>query len=164
MVVALYQIRVERILRHRDEQRQVQRIRREQAKRISGWPAKDYKGSEQTFMVLLNRSDEPVYEVIVALVVVQGAGSYHGEDHVLRDERRILSVLPPGRWKVGIRSGWHGGSRFPGAEVAFTDRAGVHWIRRATGKLEEIQEPAIDHFKLHRPQGLGFPSQMNDVD
>jgi hypothetical protein len=48
------------------------------------------------------------------------------------------AVLPPGRWRVWVPGeGWGGGMGMRlGAEVAFVDRAGVHWGRRGTGELE----------------------------
>jgi hypothetical protein len=78
-------------------------------------------------------------------VFIQGAGPRRGEDGVNSSYRRTLSILPPGRWRVEVPGGWAGMSRRPGVEVAFTDRAGIHWIRRATGALDEIQKAPIDH-------------------
>jgi hypothetical protein len=43
-----------------------------------------------------------------------------------------------------------------GAEVAFTDRAGRHWIRRATGALEELDVSPIEFLERG---GLGGPWQ-----
>jgi hypothetical protein len=156
LVVALYQVRTERVARHASERRETDRLRRLQAERISGWPAADGDASG-TPLTLLNRSDEPVYEVVATLVMVQGAGAHRGEDWVPPGYRRTLSVLPPGRYRVLVESGWAGMSARPGVEVAFTDRAGAHWIRRATGALEEIKQPAIDHYGMSRPQALEFP-------
>jgi hypothetical protein len=33
------------------------------------------------------------------------------------------------------------------AEVAFTDREGSHWIRRATGRLEELPQEPLEYFQ-----------------
>ncbi len=163
LALALYQIRTERVFRHESEQREAQGLRRVQAERISGWPAAE-TNRRGTPLTLLNRSDEPVYEVVVTLVMVQGAGPRRGEEGVRPEYRRVLSVLPPGRWKTFVQMGWAGMSRRPGVEVAFTDRSGVHWIRRATGALEEIQRPAIDYYEMSRPQFLEFPvpDQVNE--
>jgi hypothetical protein len=49
----------------------------------------------------------------------------------------------PGGW--GILSGR------VGAEIAFTDRAGASWVRRATGALDELPTDAIDHYAISRP-------------
>jgi hypothetical protein len=108
-------------------------------------------------LILLNRSDEPVYEVVVTMVFVQGAGWNLGEDYTGSGLRRVLAVLPPGRWRVEVESGWAGMSRRPGVEVAFSDRSGVCWIRRSNGMLEEIDQLPIDHYGLPRPQGLEIP-------
>ncbi len=159
LVVALYQIRTERVRRHEDEQRAFQMSRRKQAERISAWPAQS-PDDTHTQLTLLNRSDEPVYEVVIMLVMIQGAGPRRGEDVVDSSYRETLSTLPPGRWRAELRAGkarWAGMSRRPGVEIAFTDRSGVHWIRRSTGALEEIGRPAIDHYGMSRPQPFEFP-------
>jgi hypothetical protein len=163
LVVALYQVRTERVARHASERREAERVRRLQAERISGWPAADGDASG-TPLTLLNQSDEPVYEVVATLVMVQGSGPHRGEDGDFSGYRRTLSVLPPGRYRVLVESGWAGMSRRPGVEVAFTDRAGVHWIRRATGALEEIKRPAIDHYEMSRPQALSNPVPEGSSD
>lgn len=157
LAAALYQIRTERIRRHDDEDHERQQLRRQQAERISGWPVNSGPGHHNTPLILLNRSDEPVYEVVVTLVFIQGDGPRRGEDAVLPQYRNTLSIVPPGRWRVAVPAGWAGMSRRPGVEVAFTDRAGAHWIRRATGGLDEIKTAPIDHYKLSRPQALAFP-------
>jgi hypothetical protein len=77
------------------------------------------------------------------------------------------SILPPGRhrvWVGGIGWGRGMGGR-PGAEVAFTDRAGRHWIRRATGRLEEIPKEPFEYFKewgLFGPYDLQNPEPISD--
>lgn len=57
-----------------------------------------------------------------------------------------------------IRSGWGHMQAQPAVEVAFTDRAGNHWIRRATGALDRIQTNGVDHYGLMRPRTFGVPS------
>ena len=131
------------------------RERRQQAERISGWPGQD--SPPNTPLILLNRSNEPVYEVVATLVLIQGAGAHRGEDYIPPGYRRVIAILPPGRWRVNVDSGWAGMSRRPGVEIAFTDRAGITWIRRSTGMLEEVKMPAIDHYGLDRPQELVIP-------
>jgi hypothetical protein len=158
LFAAFYQIHTERTRRHADEEAERLRQRRQQAERVSGWPGQG--SSPMTPLILLNRSDEPVYEVVATLVMIQGGGPRQGEDGVLPEYRGVIAVLPPGRFRVEVAGGWAGMSRRPGVEVAFTDRSGVHWIRRATGALEEITAPAIDHYGLGRPQGLVIPDEV----
>ena len=157
LYLALVQIRAEQRQRRADQRAALQRERRQQAERISGWPGRDI--TETTTLVLLNRSDEPVYEVIATLVFVQGGGARCGEDYRSGNFRplSVISVLPPGRWRVDVHGNWHGMNRRPGVEVAFIDRAGITWIRRATGALEEVEQPPIDHYGLGRPQSMGMP-------
>jgi hypothetical protein len=158
LFAALYQIHTERMRRHADEEAERLRQRRQQAERVSGWPGQG--AWPTTPLILLNLSDEPVYEVVASLVMIQGGGPRRGEDGVQPEFRRVIGILPPGRFRVEVAGGWPGMSRRPGVEVAFTDRSGVHWIRRATGTLDEITAPAIDHYGLGRPQELVIPDEV----
>ena len=58
------------------------------------------------------------------------------------------SILPSGTYRLWIYGRFRAGvldSRYA-AEVAFTDRAGAHWIRHATGQLEKLPEDPITHY------------------
>jgi hypothetical protein len=39
------------------------------------------------------------------------------------------------------------------AEVAFKDRAGVSWVRRGTGELEELPAATLDYYRDFGVQG-----------
>lgn len=41
--------------------------------------------------------------------------------------------------------------RHPGVEIAFTDRRGRHWIRRARGELVKTKSGALRHYGLPEP-------------
>lgn len=80
-----------------------------------------------------------------------------GLDHSGRGQA-FLSIVPPGRWLVHLNaSGWAGMSRMPGAEIAFTDHRGNHWVRRALGSLEELDSDSVSYFKIDRPVGWSTP-------
>ena len=58
-----------------------------------------------------------------------------------------VSILPSGLFEVSIP---YAGGVMAGRlaiEVAFTDRDGHFWIRRATGQLQELQQEPFDHFR-----------------
>ncbi len=134
--------------------------RRAQAGSVTAWFAGQVNvpvGPPQSRVAITNRSDEPVYNVVVFLVFVQGAAPDTGEaamatfeDHVW-DYVRVLSVLPPGAWEILTVGDWGGMQRFPGAETGFTDKSGTHWIRRANGSLEEIATDAVSYYGLNYP-------------
>lgn len=47
--------------------------------------------------------------------------------------------------------GWAVMAGRAGAEVGFTDRRGVGWVRRSNGDIDELSRNAIDHYGITRP-------------
>lgn len=125
----------------------------------------------RTGVDLFNTSQEPVYTLVVGLVFIQGAGAPRTIEEHLEMVRQgpqsvtTVSLLPPGKHRVWIRGDLHGGvlSGRLAAEVAFSDRDGVHWIRRASGPLEELPDAPLDYFrqyKLYTPYELQTPEAL----
>jgi hypothetical protein len=122
---------------------------------------------------LINSSPEPVYRLVIGIVFIQGAGPRTIEEQLsLRedseDKYRAVpittgSTLPPGTHRIWIQgTGWSSIlSGRGGAEVAFTDRAGHHWVRRATGELEELPEDPIYHYLKYGPHELQTPERIS---
>jgi hypothetical protein len=121
---------------------------------------------------LINSSPEPVYRLVIGIVFIQGAGPKTIEDRLdLRDKSdekyqavpiTTASILPPGTHRIWIHgTGWSAIlSGRGGAEVAFTDRAGRHWIRRVTGELEELPEDPIYHYLKYGSHDLQTPERL----
>lgn len=136
-----------------------------QARRAPGEPGR-------TPIYVVNSSEEPAYEPVIGLVAIQGAAPRTMEEWLharqgsadLQTDYRPLpittaSILPPGKSVVWIEgTGWsaHLSGR-SGAEVAFTDRAGSHWIRRASGQLVELPQSPFRYFTRH---GLMSPYEL----
>lgn len=151
--LALYQTTTNAVKKMRED-------RRSQAVLVSGWPEKEKYPNDRHIVVtiLLNNSQEPVHEVVVSLVLIQGAGPRKGEQLDSSWYRPVLSILPPGKWTIEVDGRGHGMQIRYGIEVAFTDRSGHHWIRRADGTLQEIAKSAVDHYGLDRPQSFFVPT------
>jgi hypothetical protein len=153
LVAAFVQIANERTARRRLANEADQRDRRAQAELVSAWYDRDIEeaGSLHAYLTLSNRSDAPVYQAVATLVIVRGAGPVSGRE--VRDDasRSVLWNIPPGRMRTVVSGGWAGMSRVPAGELAFTDAAGHHWLRRADGRLGEIDRPAADYYKLDAP-------------
>jgi len=109
----------------------------------------------------MNGSKEPVYNVVIFLVFIQGAAPATGEETMATLEehsgglRQTFATVPPGQWECEVDGDWGGMHRFPGVEVAFTDRSGVHWVRRSSGSVEEISRDAVTYYGLFRPVSFG---------
>ncbi len=172
LIAALVQLNRERQARQRLEREASERARHAQAQRMSAWvgdrdpllasAAAENRARRQRIEPL-NASDEPVYRAVVYLVYIQGAGPRDGRDleRLVReaqeagrqgptDLRRMLSVIPPGQHYTTVSGDWGILSGRPGTDMAFTDRAGVHWHRASDGALEEIDQPAVEYY------GTGF--------
>jgi hypothetical protein len=131
--------------------------KRAQADQICAWIHGDYHNN---VLALLNSSDQPVYSVVVYWVWVQGAAWRTGEDAErlfgrggpearIGGVRPILQVVPPGKFVLHAGTGNQDIMQGrPGVEVAFTDMTGHHWVRRASGNLEQLDAGPFDHYGI----------------
>lgn len=160
LAAALWQIGNERRRRIAQESQARQEDRRSQARHVAAWFAALESSSPTTpyNISLINGSEEPVYCVFVCAVYIQGAAPTTTEEWLKLDALRhvvpvaMLSIIPPGRWAVQLRQYLDPPMQGRlGAEVAFSDRSGVHWVRRAMGNLEELPRSPTEYFS-----GLGL--------
>jgi hypothetical protein len=188
LIAAFVQIGTERRLRHERELKEQARLisaitgpalrdaeaRAEAEAGGPGWLGGVPGGVARTAIDLINGSPEPVYRIVAGVVFVQGGAPRTLEAFLKADITQkpvtTASVLPPsGTYRVWVHGFWlnAAGGGLGGrsaAEVAFTDRAGNHWIRRATGQLEELPEDPIDYFQrlgLHGPYDLQTPERVS---
>jgi hypothetical protein len=183
---AFWQIRTERQARLTREQQDRDERHREQARLVAAAlgpierPPSQESGKPsvlqgRTAVDLINGSAEPVYRVVAAIVGIQGTLPRTLEDWLETRERMpsqsgipepipatTASILPGGSYRVWIRGiGWWGVLSGRGAaEVAFTDRAGTHWIRRANGQLEELPEDPITRYLGLGPHEFQTPERL----
>lgn len=96
---ALWQIGAER-------KRRIAETRNDQARRVSAWIGQSGRSGGQAGPLpvainVLNRSDEPIYNVVATIVAVQGAAPRRGEDwpqSVSTVPRVAAAVIPPAGW------------------------------------------------------------------
>lgn len=167
LATALRQVAKERQQREHDRSLASERERKLQASRISAWvlSGPPMTGSRPA-IAFLNGSEEPVYNVVPTVVFVQGAGGARtGEEWAkfgqdMSIPRTSVVLLPPGRWWVPVPSWGMATAYRPAVEVAFTDRIGNHWVRRADGTLEELPSSPLEYygdFGMHGPHNLVNP-------
>jgi hypothetical protein len=140
-----------------------------QARKVFAWV------DDVTLDVILgNHSDESVYEVILYLVWVQMAKPHTGEEaeSMARDNREspmrsIVRQLPPGDWRVEITgpSQWGAGLAHLSVEMAFTDSANHHWVRRADGRgLEILTSNPATHYAIDDPLRYATLQDRGSID
>jgi len=188
LFTALFQIESERRRRHKQEDKDREERHRAQARLIAAMvgPKERPKESDtsglggRSAIDLVNGSEEPVYQLVVGIVCIQGTCPESLEKFLeFQNQRNVqepgsfatvpittVSILPSGTFRVWIQgTGWSGVlSGRAGAEIAFTDRAGSHWIRRATGRLEELSKAPFEYFRdlgLYCPYDLLTPDRLN---
>lgn len=124
------------------------RERRRQAELISGWLVNQTPtGVEELppFLVSVqNASTSSIFKVLAQIVDGRNAGEpVLGPPVGPADWAKGFEQVPPGATLVaeftnrGGALGWR-----PAVQVSFTDSAGHHWIRYASGPLRELKEPA----------------------
>lgn len=169
LVAALTQIARERRRLRTERTERLCRERRAQAELLSAWIG-DVRwgnvlelgsggpGDVETDLELSNASGSPVYRAVLSVVDIQGTG-WRGQGNAPDGHQFCLSVIPPGRFHLTIHRGFGGGMGIHWeAELAFTDAAGHHWVRRSSGLLEELGEDPITHYHVVRPVGWMVPT------
>ena len=106
----------------------------------------------QVGLEVMNNSNDIVYQVILTVVLVQGAGPQDGRDVEGCNSRVLLSSVAPGKTVrcVGhLDCSMH---KALGCEVAFTDRYGRSWVRKSDGHLGRIRfKTPVDYYGLMQP-------------
>lgn len=210
VVVALVQVARERSTRLSREARDRNERHLAHARLISAWtgPAEavpqtervDYGDDEadaayhyRTPVYVQNSSAEPIYEVVVGIVFIQGAAPrtlegildlHHqrheqtaeltrkgadvatGQNAFRGDPATTSGIVPPGTWRLWVSGkGWTSiMAGRGGVDIAFVDRAGVSWVRRAMGPLDELPTRPLEHFGqhgLHGPHEFQVPERVN---
>lgn len=185
LVAALVQISSERARRLAADEQLREERHIEQARRVAAYVGEvekpplphgdrnDDRG--RTAFYLVNNSPEPVYSVVVGMVFLQGAVPRSLEDMLRLNHEQYggrqgpittVSILPSGLHRVWIAGAdWHRIlSGRAGAEIAFTDAAGAHWIRRASGQLGELAHPPFEYLKrwhFYGPHDLQTPARVS---
>lgn len=154
----------------RDRKETLKREHISHAACVSAWPSavNSFRDPVGVGIQLINASNEPVYEVVAFPVFIQAAAPRTGEEWMRAAMESnsgypqsvvALGALLPGEWEVmapQVDTGIVGTPRL-GAEIAFTDRFGTHWIRRSTGSLEEVSTNAISYYDIPRPLDYTVP-------
>lgn len=148
---------------------------RAQAVAVSAWFTGSQGGGTsddpfgESVLTVSNRSDQPIYEVVVTTVFIQGAAPRTGEDWVRQSAQDGYRVMPrgavygvvgPGLWKAVVKAGDSPMQGRIGCEIGFTDAAGRNWIRRSNGLLQSIKSNAIDHYGITRPLDYAIPEAL----
>jgi hypothetical protein len=170
VTVALVQVGIERRARLTRDSEALEQRKRSQAALVSAWVdgervLQEWESEPGTLVAMLNRSDTAVYNVAV-FIVAQLGRSPDSAEAIMRlskgDNRayyKLLGVLPPGSWTAS--SYGSGGMLLqPAVEIAFSDAAGNHWIRRVSGLLEPLSKPAFEYFDVDVVTALTAPTAV----
>ena len=151
-IVALIQIRNERLARIAMEKELTVSKTHDQANRISCWLVKVSKDKfgEWFWVSVSNQSTQPIYNVVVSAVGLRQTGE---NIDIPAPHRVSIDIVPPGQGYIPIQAlqfGHPGHSRV-GIEIGFTDILGVTWIRQANGELKMIKTSALEFYDIVLP-------------
>jgi hypothetical protein len=163
-VIGFLQIRNERNSRIKRELEVANQTKRSQAEKIAAWVTLEVAGEDgrpYQWVEIINESNQPIYQVIVALAAVGQMGQTHAVDN---DVSRV-GLVPPGKAFTVLSVLYHGMGRRPGAEIGFHDAAGNKWIRKANGELCEIDISTVEYYEVDLPTDWpGYYRELPDVD
>lgn len=128
------------------------KARANQADAVTAWIG-DYSGSTNN-VAIRNDSGAPIYEVVLTVVGMYGAGpSRNGEDQPSDYSRRSLYVIaPPGISSASVDLRGAGGMHVTcSLEIAFVDGNGQSWVRRGDGKLKQIKKRPFEFYGIPLP-------------
>ena len=151
-IIGFLQIRNERMSRIKGEKELETRNRRDQAEYISCWLVKETFDNDNAWqwIAIMNQSTQPVYNVVVnAIPLAQSGEKLLG----VKSHQVCVNIVPPGQGYTSVDSislGHPGHGRI-GAEIAFQDRSGNNWIRKANGELLEIKQSPMAYFDIDLP-------------
>ncbi|WP_417287122.1 hypothetical protein [Corynebacterium variabile] len=154
LMAVIFQLQRDKEWRAGEIKANKEKERRSQAEKISSWID---SGQSGTRIVVSNSSNSPIYDVVAFLTTSteERVATNHNDDTSNHGEKKkmyiTVHVLPPGNWRIDACDGWRGMSKHAYSEVSFTDTLGSHWVRRANGRIDELQENGL--VSTH----LGFP-------
>lgn len=162
LFAALHQIRKNKEQRDEEQTGRIELKARAQADNVAAWfgegalPGYDmgdmgpYVPEEAT---VHNGNALPIYNVVVSVVGVQGAGyRSRGEENEESYPCRLLfHTVLPGSWGAMIRTCGHGMHAVSALEVAFTDTMGQSWVRRGSGILEKLDTTPLEWYRIPLP-------------
>jgi hypothetical protein len=109
-------------------------------------------------VTLTNLSDRPVFGVVVWLV--SAAPSLHRAGRAPSRPFgalafHVMPMLPPGCREIAVApTEPSADDAVAGAEIAFSDAGGEHWVRRADGRVEPLASAPWRHYGFPSPVGL----------
>lgn len=156
----------------RDGRRQRRADTWRQASQVSAWKGFVLLGARPhetgvDVVLLLNSSDQPIWDVCVSAGAQYGAAPRFGEGN---DLNLCVTMIPPGRYRIPAPKGFEEGSA-PGmstrldAAISFRDADGNSWRRDAAGQLKKTRARPLQELKIEEPPNWVEPyiSQVAQV-
>lgn len=143
----------------------IENASRKQAENISAWISIDERlygkfefKMQREIIVLSNRSNLPIYNVVVSIV-----DGRHGDADGKKtptEFQRYIHTLPPGNGFVFSPQGYQGMGFVGAVEIGFEDSGNRSWVRHGNGGLEEIYEGIFKHYDVTLPPSYDTVQRM----
>lgn len=103
--------------------------------------------------VLNNGSGEPIYDVVVTVVNLYGAGFSEGRLASPDTGHLLYPTLPPGTLKQALDHIDFSMGKVAALEISFTDKNGISWMRSGNGKLRRLwfKKSPLPYYRIGYP-------------
>lgn len=147
VLIALYAALRETYL-HRKE------LKFRQANLVAVWLLDLFQNDGGMFynVAVSNQSSQPIFDVVLSIGIVHGAGSpyYEGDD-----SNTCIVVVPPGLYVAKVPYGGGGMFTVFNASISFRDIRSHFWRRDANGYLKETRNDPLSEMKITLPPSWG---------
>lgn len=125
-----------------------------QAEKISAWIALQNDNKESDSVIgFCNRSDMPVYDVVITAVRLGTDGAAMNSGKAARKANPsggFVKLLPPGSFQAKTAYLDGGMNMQFGVEIAFRDAGGHSWLRTADGHLRQLSQTPYAYYGIEK--------------
>lgn len=124
-------------------------ISQETALKVSSWITDEVsgQGDDKIPVMIANYSNLPIYDVVVAIDIVDDNGAYHIDQSKFS---AYTHFVPPGCYYIYVP--WDGGgmNKKYNSAITYRDVKGKWWCRDAVGIVKE-SENSLDKYEIMKP-------------
>lgn len=116
---------------------------------LDGSIPSEMEDDNEISVIISNPSSQPIYDVVIALDIVDDKKARH-QFNLMYDSARYIVCVPPGNYYTFIPWNGQGMHTVFNTAISFRDARGKWWNRDAAGRIEESYN-SLDRYHVMRP-------------